>query len=208
MNTFLNSNLSKSENKFFKPKEGANKLRILTTPVSYYNFFDYSTKRNYTDYEYFEKSSNRFMVYVQDLAEEKPEDQIKIYEMPTTVAKQIQALAKDEDYAFVDFPMPYNIKLSATNAGTKEVSYTITPSPKLTEVPEEVKEILAKKKTCEEIVKAKVERTKKEQKEEGFKIADGEFANVPKEKKERGGMNDDLGSIDYGDSINPEDIPF
>lgn len=208
MNTFLNSNLSKSENTFFKPKEGANKLRILTTPVSYYNYFDYQGKRNYTSYDYFEKASNRFMVYIQDLGELGGfEEQVKIYEMPTTVAKQIQALAKDEDYSFEDFPMPYNIKLTATNAGTKEVSYTITPSPKPSEVPSEIKEILATKKTCEEIVKAKVDRTKKEEKEQGFKIADGEFPDVP-EKKKRASKDDDLGSIDYGDSINPEDIPF
>lgn len=36
---------------------------------------------------------------------------------------------------------------------------------------------------------------------------DGGYAQVP-EKKPRGGVNSGLGTIDYGESINPEDIPF
>jgi single-strand DNA-binding protein len=36
---------------------------------------------------------------------------------------------------------------------------------------------------------------------------DGGFAQVP-EKKPRGGVNSGLGEIEYGDSINPDDIPF
>lgn len=36
--------------------------------------------------------------------------------------------------------------------------------------------------------------------------ADNGFANVPEKKKR--GVEKDLGEIEYGDSINPEDIPF
>lgn len=205
MNTFLNQNLSKSENAFFKPKEGVNKIRILTTPVSYYNYFDYKNKRNYTDYEYFESASNRFMAYILDYAEETKEKQIKIYEMPKSVAQQVQALGKDEEFAFSDFPMPYDIKVNAVGAGTKEVAYTIIGGRNSSAPDPEIMELLTKKKTCEEIVKAKVDKTKADQKKEGFSIKDGEFAQVP---EKRSGMNDDLGTIDYGDSINPEDIPF
>lgn len=48
--------------------------------------------------------------------------------------------------------MPRAINIKATGAGTKEVEYTVLPSPKETPVSEEVLAELAKKPTPEEII--------------------------------------------------------
>lgn len=77
---------------------------------------------------------------------------IKQAKLPYTVLKAIREYQKDPDYAFSEFPMPRKIKIKAKNAGSKEVEYSVIPSPKESEVPQEILTELATKPTPEEII--------------------------------------------------------
>lgn len=77
---------------------------------------------------------------------------IKSAKLPYTVVKQIRALQTDQDWAFESFPMPRLINIKAKGAGTKEVEYTVVPSPKETKISEEVLKELAARPSPEMVV--------------------------------------------------------
>jgi hypothetical protein len=77
---------------------------------------------------------------------------IKSATLPYTIIKSIRQLMADEDYAFSEWPMPRMINIRAIGAGTKEVEYSVIPSPKEAPVAPEVLEQLATKPTPEEMV--------------------------------------------------------
>lgn len=105
---------------------------------------------------------------------------IKSAKLPYTVVKAIKGLMEDPDYAFEEFPMPRFVNVKAKGAGTKEVEYTIIPSPKEVEISEEILTELSKKPTPEEIIE---------------KIKNKVVSQIkPIESPE--------------DEINPEDVPF
>ena len=93
--------------------------------------------------------------------------------MGTTIAKY----ETDEDYNFEGYPMPYDIKINAKNAGTKEVEYTVTPKPKREEVAEEVINTLFDKKPITEIITILKEKKKEEH------IASGQFQEEVERRK-------------------------
>lgn len=104
---------------------------------------------------------------------------IKQAKMPYTVMKAVRALRDDPEWDF-DFPFPHTLTLNAEGAGTKEVKYSLTPSPKKVEIPAAILSELAQKKTPEEIV------------------------DIIKGKVSPSNSN-----IEYPDEdINPEDVPF
>ncbi len=76
---------------------------------------------------------------------------VKQAKMPYTVVKQVRELSQNPDWEFA-FPFPHALTLSAIGAGTKEVDYSLTASPKKVEIPKEVTDELAKKWTPEEVV--------------------------------------------------------
>lgn len=114
------------------------------------------------------------------------DDEIKVAYLPYTVVKQIRALQNDPDWTFSDFPMPRMINVKAKGAGTKEVEYSVIPSPKESKVSQETLEKLSKKHTPEQIVEIMKEKRA------------GKNTKKVVEK-----------SIEYPkEEINPEDIPF
>lgn len=104
-------NLGKGE--YFKVKDGDNKLRLVSACLPHPG--EYQGKPNF-----------KWLCQVLDLADGK----IKPYFMPDKIYKNICDLQMDEDYSFDEVPMPYNINIKAENAGTKEVKYSVIPSPK------------------------------------------------------------------------------
>jgi hypothetical protein len=76
---------------------------------------------------------------------------LKLAFFPYAVAKQIAALEKSEDYAFSGVPMPYDITVDATNAGTKEVEYKVIPARNDSDVPSEATAALAKQKPIDDV---------------------------------------------------------
>ena len=119
---------------------------------------------------------------------------IKQAKLPYTVVKEIRALREDPEWDF-KIPFPHAFTLTAKNAGTKEVEYTLNPSPKVVELSKEILDELAKKATPEDIV----ERIKG-----GGKVSQGNDQDEA--------PTDGPSAADYPDAeaegIRPEDIPF
>lgn len=94
--------------------------------------------------------------------------------MPYTVVKEVRALRDNEDWEFA-IPFPHTLTLSAKGAGTKEVEYSLTPSPKKIDIPQEVIDELAKKPTPEDIVEkikgGSAERKHSTAEEEGIDLS-------------------------------------
>lgn len=76
---------------------------------------------------------------------------IKEAKLPYTAVKAIRELAEDPDWNF-ELPFKHPLTLTALGAGSQEVKYTLTPSPKEFEIPQEVLTELATKPTPEEVV--------------------------------------------------------
>lgn len=106
-----------SSGDYLKMKEGDNRFRLMTECLPHAN--EYQGKRNF-----------KWLCYVLDRADGK----IKPFFMAHTIYKQIEALQVNEDYAFEDVPMPYDLTVHAAGAGTKEVKYTLMPARKNTPV--------------------------------------------------------------------------
>jgi hypothetical protein len=104
-------NLGKGQS--FKPKEGANKLRLVSPCLAHPGEF---------------KGTPTFKWLCQIL--DYTDGQVKPYFMPDVVYKAIMDLQLDPDYSFDEVPMPYSINIQTKNAGKKEVVYTVIPSPK------------------------------------------------------------------------------
>ena len=102
---------------------------------------------------------------------------VKQAKMPYTIVKAIRALRDDPEWGFT-LPFPHPLTLTAKGAGTKEVEYTLTPSPKVAPLSQEILDELAKKPTPEQIV----DRIKG--------VHNSDEVEYPEE------------------DINPEDIPF
>lgn len=137
---------------FFDFKEGSNKVRILTVFTPYASHYKAGAclgkddcpicKSNEKETDDKKKNfpSVKYVCYVL----EYPTLQIKLAQLPWKVAKGIQDLQADPDYTFDEAPMPYDIKINATGAGTKEVQYSVIASPKREPVPVEILETLSK----------------------------------------------------------------
>lgn len=113
----------------FKIVEGANRLRILSEFLPHTSYY---------------QGSRRFqwLGYVLD----RKDGLVKTWFMPNSIHKFIEALQSDPDWTFDEVPMPFDITLNAKGAGTKEVEYGVTPSPKrMPLTPAEEAAFLAKK---------------------------------------------------------------
>lgn len=79
------------------------------------------------------------------------EGMIKQAKLPYTLVKIIRGIQQDPEWEF-KIPFPHTFTLDTLNAKTKEVKYTLTPSPKKVVIPEEILLELRKKPKPEEIV--------------------------------------------------------
>ncbi len=104
---------SLGKGEYFKPKEGANKIRLVSVCLPHPGDFN-------------GKPTFKWLCQVLDLVDGK----VKPYFMPDKIYKDIMSLQLDPDYAFDEVPMPYNINIQTENAGKMEVKYTVIPSPK------------------------------------------------------------------------------
>ena len=92
----------------FKVKEGDNYIRILSGLEPHPG-------------EYQGKPTFKFVGWVLD----RRDKAVKLYFMPVTIFKAIEALQKNPEYTFTEVPMPYDINVNAKNAGTVDVEYTV-----------------------------------------------------------------------------------
>lgn len=129
------------------------------------------------------KPSVKLATYVVD----RKDGKVKMAELPLSVGYAMNTLQEDEDFAFTDFPMPYDIKINydPDNNDPKEI-YKVVASPKQENLTKEEKESLS----------AKVEKQTPEQYVEAKK-------NRQKEKTVS------AGAPEYpSEEINPNDVPF
>lgn len=113
---------------------------------------------------------------------------IKEAKLPYTILKDIRALQQNPEWEF-ELPFPHTFTLDAIGAGTKEVKYSLTPSPKTIEIPKEILDELKKKPSPEEII----------EKIKGIPSDIPAAENIPEFDS----------PIEYPiDEINPDDIPF
>lgn len=156
---------------YFDIVEGDNRIQLLTHCAAY--------PVKWTGSKYEPAQEGDTGVSIKGVCLVLHDGKIKDASLPYTVVKAVRELMQDPDYAFVEFPMPRLINIKAKNAGTKEVEYTVIPSPRETPVSAEILKELAQKPTPEEMV----------EKKKG-KVASG---NLEKPQTEE---------------LNPENIPF
>ena len=113
------------------------------------------------------KPSIKLATYILD----REDGKVKMAELPLSISYSLQDLQNDSDFAFDEFPMPYDVKITydPENKDPKSI-YRLTPSPKQEEITTDEQDSLTaalEKKTPEQYVEDK----KRKQKEKG---GDGE----------------------------------
>lgn len=185
---------------WYKLQENDNVIRVLEEPEMIFEKFKVGIC--YTDCGY--EGTPKFLTYVLD----RKDGKIKLAKLPYKIGTTIATYQEDDDYAFDGFPMDYDIKVHAKNAGTTDVIYTMTPRPKRERIDSETAAALLKLKRIPEII-AKMKENKKNE-----HIADGTWdANQKRKQDIQAGIEEAKanarGSQDYPEEeINPDDIPF
>lgn len=163
MSSFFDDVESSQKEQYFKVKEGQNTIRIVGEPKKFLSRFKQGICYEGAPYcqmdslDENEALTLRFKTWIID----RKDGVMKLYDFPNVVAKALKTLKDDPDYAFDGFPMPYDITITAENAGTKEVKYTVLPRKESPLTDEEV-EILKTKTPAAEIVAKYQEKAKKE----------------------------------------------
>lgn len=159
---------------YFNIEEGANRFVLLSHCEPLAQVFD---GKKYRIAEEGDKGAS-----IKGVCWVLQEGLIKSAKLPYTVVKQIRGLQQNPDWEF-KVPFPHILTLNAEGAGTKEVKYSLTPSPKVYEIPADVLTALKDKPTPAELVE--------------------------KIKGKASGATTDTKGIDYPtEDINPDDIPF
>lgn len=147
---------------YFSFIEGDNRIQLLTHCAPLAQVYDPSTRKYRMATEGDKNSGIKGLCWVLQ------DGKIKQAKLPYTVVKAIRDLQNDPDYQFEAFPMPRVINIKAKNAGTKEVEYTIIPSPKEVAVDASIMTELASKPSPEDMVEKIKERAKPKDDDEGL----------------------------------------
>ena len=151
--------LNSGDGDWFKFVEGVNRLRILSTPSPYASHFkkgaclgkeicpECIANNSEPDEKKHSKPSVKFLCHVFDYADNK----IKLAQLPYSIIKALEMYQNDPDYSFDTIPMPYDIKINANNAGTKEVEYNVLAVPKREPISNEILEKLSKTQSPDKI---------------------------------------------------------
>jgi hypothetical protein len=139
---------------YFNIEEGDNRFVLLSHFAPLPQIYDKATNKYRIAEEGEKGASIKGVCWVaqKDKNDDGTEEwHVKSAKMPYTVVKMVRDLRDNEDWDF-KLPFPHPLNLRATNAGNKEVEYSLQPSPKTVEIPEAVLAELADKKTPEEVV--------------------------------------------------------
>lgn len=164
---------------YFNIVEGANRFVLLSHCAPLSQVYEGGKYRPAVEGDAQSKISIKGLCWVYQ------EGAVKSAKLPYTVVKMIRSLQANPDWEF-KLPFPHVLTLNAKNAGTKEVEYSLTPSPKEVEIPKDILDILAKKPKPEELV----ERIKSGKKAEPRDSQEPAADNYPTE------------------DIDPADMPF
>lgn len=142
------------------------------------------------------KPSVKFVCYAID----REDSRLKIAELPWTVIKAVSEYQEDEEFAFDDFPMPYDIRVTYNKEAAASEMYKVIPSRNNVELTEE--EVKALNEKMEQITPEQyVEKRKEKQRLEDESNKQFDDPNYQ--------TNQNQNAPDYPEEeINPEDIPF
>lgn len=129
---------------YFNIQEGENRIVLLTHCAPF--------PQRWTGSTYVPAERDEEGISIKGVCWVLQDGDIKLAKLPYTVVKQIRALMNDSDYSFDEFPMNRGINIKAVGAGTKEVEYTVIPSPKEYRAPQTILEALQGKPTPEEMI--------------------------------------------------------
>lgn len=157
---------------YFVFEKGGNTIRILTEWVPIYSH--YVNGKNYTCYGEDEgckyhgadaplnekgnpqRARVRFVTYVLS----RKDNQVYLAFLPYSIVKDIVTLSEDPNWAFTQFPMPYDLNVTYNPDAAPADKYKVVPSPKMEEVESPVLNILLTKKHPSEIVERIKEKAK------------------------------------------------
>jgi hypothetical protein len=141
----------------FKFVDGDNKIRVLSPgkPVATHRI---SPKEYHTcvgmehGCRYHEESSPKpgvkFVMWILD----RKDGKVKLAFMPYTIMKALRDLQNNPDYEFDGPPMPYDITVKATKAGTKEVEYSVVPARSNTPLTADEVQMFADQKSVDDVI--------------------------------------------------------
>ncbi len=203
---YKRTNPQLNQTDYFKFQEGLNKIRVLSKGEVLAEHFKlgicFGMEKGcpfHTEEYKLTPARIKWLMWIIDRSDNK----IKLAKMPYGVIKVIGDLQKNEDFAFDEVPMPYDITISATNAGTKEVKYSVMPSIKRTEITEEETLKYDEQTPVEEIVqKMKDKQREKVSQDPLFQRRQEEL------RQELESSTGEVDSIYPEEEINPNEIPF
>lgn len=143
----------------FKFKEGENRIRVLSPgkPLATHRV---SAKEFHTCYgadngcpyhtEENERPNVKFVMWVLDRSDGK----VKLAYMPYTIMKYLRDFQNNPEYEFFDLPMPYDVIIKATKAGTKDVDYSVIAARSNVELGKEELEEYGKKKDVADLIES------------------------------------------------------
>ena len=127
---------------YLKLKEGANRMRLVSEALPHPG-------------EYQGRKTFKWLLYVIDRMDGGA---VKPFFMPHSISKMVADLQRSDDWGFEGVPLPYDITIVARGAGTKEVEYTLTPSPKQAPLTPDEEKAVAEAKPLREVQAAIYEK--------------------------------------------------
>ncbi len=196
------SEFANTSSGWFKAREGSNQMRILTEPELIFENYGKGICYHQCGFE----GSPKYLARVLD----RNDNKVKLYKIPFKVFETISGFEQDPELSFSGFPMPYDIKVNAKGAGTKEVKYTVIPSIKPTPVDEDTLRFLNTQKSVTEVIEMLQNKNIEKHKADGTWDKEQErLAQLKKDLESGRGTLSAEDTIEYPEEdINPEDIPF
>lgn len=186
---------------WFKMKEGDNKIRILSNPTKFFEDF----KRGICYSECGFQGSMKYLTWVWDYTDNK----LKLAKLSFTVMEAIFGYMNNDEYAFDNFPSPYDTTINAKGAGTKEVVYTVIPARVNSEMSPAILDEVSKKKTTDEIIEKM--KAKQIEKDKANGVYENNAIRAERMKQNPGKPSEELDTIEYPEEtadIDPNQIPF
>ena len=148
---------------YFKPKDGANKIRIVSEIMDYGSHFIKEEKKSHICLgaeackycKAGERPKLRYLCWIID----RTDGEFKLYEFGHSILKQLLGLAKNDEYGFEVLP-PYDITISkkGTDLNTE---YTVVAARNNTPITEEEQALIDELDLIPAIVNSKIEMEKK-----------------------------------------------
>lgn len=183
----------------YKFKDGENRIRILGTPKKFFKAYVpvQGVGFLYLWHDCGIQGTMKYLAHAwvyQTDREGNDTSFIAIIELSMKTMQAIVDLMLSEEHKFDSFPMPYDIDINVSNAGSISAIYSVNPVGENSPVPDQAMiELSEQKSSIEEILEKRKEESKQKWEQKGKAYMNG----------------GELPTVEYPtDDINPTDIPF